>query len=266
MQVIYRVMLFLSLCTVVSCVQTIEPPVIKYEGPIPQTLEAILETFADKPTIADYNVGFDVDGKYSVKKWIQMLIDKGIVIEDSYDFEKYRLLRRWLKAEEREYLDQPDMWLPKKYFGETHNSWETYEDAYIDRKVWEYKQIKAAKQADPSVHRVEFLGPDGRTVLPLPDKSVIINRGYQGYGITGGGNYRISEQQMWDIVFKGKHTRGWKVVYIDDMGNILSEKPAPISREELELPPDVPWPPKNRAHLDRIYDDVRQGRYNLEDN
>ena len=174
------------------------------------------------------------------------------------------LLRSGLMHQERIYLSDPEKWLPKMYFGTKYDDWKSFEDAYIDRRIWKYQQIKAAKQADPTVFSVEFLGPDARTVLPLPEKSVVIKRGYKGYGGSRGssGNAKLTEQQMFDIVFKGKHPWGWKVVYIDDMGNILPKKPPPISREELELPADVPWPPKNQEHLDRIYEEVRQGRYN----
>ncbi len=260
MKVIPTVVLIFILCTVVSCVQTIEAPVNKYEGPRPQTPETILEAFKDVPSKwlrRSYE-------KYPATKWFQILIDKGIVIEDSDDFDQYLMLRERLIQEERRYLSEPDMWLPKKYFGKTYNSWETYKDAFIDRKIWEYQQIKTAKQADPSVYRVKFLGPDGRTVLPLPEKSVVIKRVHRGYAGNRGtsSNAKLSEQQMFDIVYKGKHPRGWKVVYIDNMSNILPERPTPISREELGLPPDVPWPPKSRAHLERIFEEVKQGRYN----
>ena len=177
--------------------------------------------------------------RYPPTKWIQRILDKGIVFEDANDFHQYMmLLRDSLMHQEDIYLSDPEKRIPKSYFGTIYDDWKSFEDAHIDRQIWKYQQTKAAKQADPNVFSVEFLGPDGRTVLPLPEKSVVIKR-----------------------VYKGKHPWGWKVVYIDDMGNILTEKPPPISREELELPADVPWPPKNQEHLDRIYEDVRQGRY-----
>lgn len=257
LKVILTVVFIFSLCTVVSCVQTIEAPVIIYEGPVPQTPETILEAFKDVPSKwlrRSYE-------KYPTIKWIQILVDKGIVIEDSDDFDHYLSLRERLFQEERRYLSEPDRWLPKEYFGKTYDSWETYKDAFIDRKIWKYQQTKAVRQADPSVYTVEFLGPDGRTILPLPKKSVIISRSPGGYGYSTH-NRKITPEHVFDIVYKGKHTWGWKVVYVDNMGNILPDKPALISREELELPADVPWPPKNREHLERIFEEAKQGRYN----
>ena len=45
MKAIFTVVLIFSLCMVVSCVKTTKTPVIKYEGPIPQTPETILRAF-----------------------------------------------------------------------------------------------------------------------------------------------------------------------------------------------------------------------------
>ncbi len=259
MKVISTVVLIFSLCTIVSCVQTIEDPVVKYEGPRPQTPETILEAFKDIST----KWLQEIDKKYPTTEWLQMLIDKGVMIEDSDDFDQYMSLRRRLIRENREYLADPEKWLAemsKMNYKFTYNDWETFEDPFIDGEIWRYQQIKAAKQADPSVYEVEFLGPDGKTVLPLPEKSVIISRSRGGYGYSTS-NPKLTHQHVFDIVYKGKHPWSWKVVYVDNMNNILPEKPAPISREEFGLPANVPWPPKDEAHLERIFEEVRQGRY-----
>ena len=260
MKVMLKVMLIFGLCMVVSCVQTHEEYAIKYEGPRPQTSETILESF--KGVSAKWLQ--EIDEKYPVTEWFQMLIDKGVVIEDADDFDQYMSMRRYLIREKRAYFANPVNWLTKMSkmnFAFTYNDWVTFENAYIDRKIWEHQQIKVVKRKDPKVSTVEFIGPDHRTVLPLPEKSVIISRSPGGYGYSTY-NPELTHQQVFDIVFKGKYPWGWKVFYLDDMSNILPERPAPISREELELPADVPWPPKNQAHLDRIFEEVKQGRYN----
>ncbi|MCG9126668.1 hypothetical protein JT359_03605 [Candidatus Poribacteria bacterium] len=259
MKIKMSVVLTFSLCMVVSCVQTTKTPVTKYEGPLPQTPETILRAFTFDNVSIEWLQA--CNERYPPMKWIQRILDKDIVFEDTNDFHQYMmLLRSDLMHLERIYISDPEKWLPKMYFGTIYEDWKSFEDAHIDRQIWKYQQTKAAKLADPTVVYVEFLGHDGRTVLPLPEKSVVIKRGMKGYG-GGSSNRKFTEQQMFDIVFKGKHPWGWKVVYTDDMGNILPKKPPPISREELELPADVPWPPKNQEHLDRIYEDVRKGRY-----
>ena len=259
------VMLILGLCMVVSCVETIEELTIKYKGPIPQTPESVLEAF-ENVSIKSMQ---EIDEKSDKTEWLQTIINKGVVIEDLDDYDEYMQLRRYIITYKREYLANPEMWLTKmskmKYTF-YYNDWETFEDAYIDMKIWKYQQIKEAKQKDPKVRTVVFVGPDNRTVLPLYKKSVVINLSHGGFGY-GTQNPNLTPEDVFDIVYKGKHMWGWQVVYLDDMNNILPEKPPLMSREDHDLPPNVPWPPKNQKHLERIIEEVRQGRYNnTEDN
>ena len=84
--------------------------------------------------------------------------------------------------------------------------------------------------------------------------------------MSGGG--KLSEQQRFDLLYKGKQPWGsdwgwkrgwgWKIIYLDEVGNVLPKKPGPINREDLGLPDDVLWPPKNQEHLDRIIDEVKR--------
>ena len=258
-------MLILGLCVVVSCVETIQELAIKYEGPMPQTPESVLEAFEN---VSNKSMQ-ETDEEYPITEWLQTIINKGVVIEDLDDYDQYMNLRRYLIKNKREYLVNPETWLTKmskmKYTF-YYNDWETFEDAYIDMKIWKYQQIKEAKQKDPKVRTVVFVGPDNRTVLPLYKKSVVINLSHGGFGYSTQ-NPNLTPEDVFDIVYKGKHMWGWQVVYLDDMNNILSEKPPLMSREDHDLPPNVPWPPKNQEHLERIIEEVRQGRYNnTEDN
>lgn len=251
MKVFLMTLVTLCLCMAVSCITTTYPTPTKYEGP--QTVDALFEAFGEK-----VGTNPEVDEKYPQVKWLQMLLEKGITIEHGRDYSSYMSIR-WSVARRE---NQPEKWVFEKLGIPPTDDWETYKNAYIDRKIWEYQQRKAAKQADPQVRDVLFLGPNGDTTIPVYGKNVIVHRTQGGGTLTGS---ILSDQQKFDILFKGKHPRGWKVIYVDAADNILDEKPAPISLEELGLPEDVPWPPKNQEHLDRIYNEVRHRKI-LEDN
>ena len=249
MKVFLMTLATLCLFMVVSCIKVESPP--KYEGP--QTTEALLETFGEK-----VGTNPEIDEKYPQAEWLQMLLEKGITIEHFGDYSVY-MSDRWSLARLE---NQPEKWVSGKLGIPPTDDWELYKNAYIDRKIWERQQRKAARQTDPQVRDVLFLGPNGDTIIPVYGKNVIVHR-TQGGGVFTGSS--LSDEQKFDILFRGKHPRGWKVIYVDAADNILDEKPAPISLEELGLPEDVPWPPKNQEHLDRIYNEVRHRKI-LEDN
>lgn len=273
---IFTVML--CLCVVAACVETERTPPTKYAGPQPQTPVAILEAF-------DPNLMKRATNTNNERiEWLRMLLDKGFVIEDSHDFKAYMSIRKSLDAieyspdsqgyksirqpiEEREL--QNEIW---RLYNQEYDTWETFKDAFIKRKIWEHKQFKAAQQKNSNISWVDFLGADGKTVIPITNSSRYITVQITKHkvmgvsvGMSGGG--KLSEQQKFDLVYKGKHPRnwggwkwgwGWKILYLDEDNNVLPKKPEPISREDLGLPPDVSWPPKNREHLDMIINEVKR--------
>lgn len=248
MKVILITFATLCLWTIASCVKTVPPP--KYEGA--QTVEALLEAYSGKVANPE------IDEKYPQAEWLQMLLDKGITIEDFGDYSGY-MASRWSLAR-LEY--QPEKWASGRLGIPPTDDWETYKAAYIERKIWEHQQIKAAKQMDVTVAGGFFTGPNQETLLPFTPGRVYVQRTRNGGTFTG---ETLSEKQKFNILFKGKHPWGRKIIYIDETGNILPKKPAPISLEDLGLPADVSWPPKDQKHLDRIYEEVKL-RYQLEKN
>ena len=261
----------LCLCVFVACVETERRPPIKYAGPQPQTPDTILEAFDanlvewTKKNSNDLNK--HLNEKYPTTEWLQMLLDKGFIIEDSHDFTAYIAIRKSLD----ERTPKHGIW---RLYNEEYDDWETFKDAFIKRKIWEHKQFKAAQQKNSNVGWVDFLGADGKTVVPITNSSgyvkvTITKRKGMGVGVgmTGGGVSKLSEQQKFDLAYKGKHPMssggwkwgwGWKILYLDEENNVLPKKPDPIRPEDLSLPPDVPWPPKNREHLDRIIAEVNR--------
>ena len=157
MKVFLMTLATLCLFMVVSCIKVESPP--KYEGP--QTTEALLETFGEK-----VGTNPEIDEKYPQAEWLQMLLEKGITIEHFGDYSVYMSVRWSLARLE----NQPEKWVSGKLGIPPTDDWELYKNAYVDRRIWERQQLKAARQTDPQVLNVLFLGPNRDTVIPVHGK------------------------------------------------------------------------------------------------
>ena len=135
-----------------------------YQGS--QTVKALLEAFgkiAANPA---------VDKKYPQSEWLEMLLEKGIVIENYKDYSGYMVARSGLVRLE----NQPELWNSDIFGIPPTTDWETFKDAYIDRKIWEYQQVRTATQADPTVSGGLFIGPGQEVFLPAKPGRVYVKR------------------------------------------------------------------------------------------
>ena len=209
-------------------------PSKKHDGP--QTVEALLKSFED---MAGNSV---VDEKYPQVEWLEMLLDKGIVIEDYNDYSGYMVARNALVQLET----QPEMWTSDVFGIPPTTDWETFKAAYIERKIWEYDQLRAAKQIDPDVNGGLFTGPDMEIFLPAKPGRVYVKRVQETGAMFFGES--LDKAQEFDLLHKGIEPQGYEVIYIDENGEHLAEAPPPISREvlieRLTLPPDGWMPPE----------------------
>jgi hypothetical protein len=73
----------------------------------------------------------EVDAKYPRDTWLQMLLDKGITIENADAYWKYLFLRDTLVHLER----QPQVWTSGLFDIPATEDWETYKAAYIEREL-----------------------------------------------------------------------------------------------------------------------------------
>ena len=73
----------------------------------------------------------EVDAKYPRDAWLQMLLDKGIMIENADAYWKYLFLRDTLVHLER----QPQVWTSGLFGIPSTEDWETYKTAYIAREL-----------------------------------------------------------------------------------------------------------------------------------
>lgn len=203
-----------------------------YNGP--QTVDALLEAFS---WVAADPV---VDEKYPQKEWLQMLLDRGIVIGNYYDYSGYMAARRALVQLE----NQPNMWTSDVFGLPPTNDWETFKSAFIEKHIWEYEQYRAARQADPEVTSGFFVGPDKRILLPGKPGRVYVKREKRGAIFIGAS---LDDAQKEALLYGGIHPEGFEIIYIDENGNRLAEVPQPIIPDDIS---GMPMPFTEEGRLD----------------
>lgn len=192
----------------------------KHDGP--QTVEALLKSFEDML------VDPEVDEKYPQAEWIQMLLDRGIVIEDFADYSGYLAARANLVYFE----NTPKIWKDGNAGFPPTEDWETFKAALIDRRIWQYQQIKTAKGSDPELTGGMFIGDDYKTFFPFKPGRVYVSR-FEGGGIFHGES--LTDKQKFDILYRGIHPDKYDIVYLDENDAVFSEPPSTITREELGI-------------------------------
>ena len=88
----------------------------------------------------------EIDARYPRAAWLQMLLDRGITIDNFHDYSKYLLKRHTLVLLE----DNPNLRQRRMLDIPLTDDWETYKAAYINKLVKDYdeKQKKKRKAAE----------------------------------------------------------------------------------------------------------------------
>ena len=203
----------------------------QYTGP--QTVEALMKAFDarysshEMVTTAEILHGekqpieftlADVDTKYPREEWLQMLLNKGITIEN---FKTYS-----------EYLDLRSNIILEEFY--TENDWETVKASYIDTLIQEYQhehqRIAQANRTHPEAENWFMVGENalpqvpGRIyVLKTESTAQIWHTCSETHSDTGeilsAKGAELSERQKLHLLNTGVPPAGWEVVYVDEEGN-----------------------------------------------
>ena len=200
-----------------------------YEGP--QTVERLLEMFQEMAADAV------LDERYPQEEWIARVLAKGYTIEGWEDYAGFLTARRNLIGLER----TPDVWASGRLGIPPTDDFETYKAAYMDRKIWEYAQLKDAKLGDPQVNG-GFFKDDG-TFFPFAPQRVYIERDGTGAAFMGA---TLSDTQKFELLTQGVVPEGYEVIYVNGEGAPLAEPPPLLSRESVlanigTVPLDQAW-------------------------
>ena len=187
-----------------------------YEGP--QTVESLLKRFQEMAADAV------LDEKYPQEEWLQRVLAQGYTIENWEDYAGFLTARQNLLGLE----DTPSVWASGRLGIPPTNDFETYKAAYMDRKIWEYAQLKDAKLADPQVNG-GFFKDDG-TFLPFAPQRVYVERAGTGAAFIGA---TLSATQKFELLTQGVIPEGHEIIYINGEGTPLAEPPPLLSRESV---------------------------------
>lgn len=111
------------------------------------------------------------------------------------------------------------------------DDWDMFESAYIDKKILEIQRIEEETRANPNVTSGVFTGPNLDTFLPFKPNRVYVERSKTGATFRG---TMLTSQQQFDLVFEGIEPEGYEIIYIDEDGNRLSEKPPAPTHEDIQ--------------------------------
>ena len=187
-----------------------------YEGP--QTVKRLLERFQRMAADAI------LDEKYPQEEWLQRVLAQGYTIEGWEDYAGFLAARRNLIGLE----GTPEVWASGRLGIPPTDDFETYKAAYMDRKIWEYAQLKDAKLADPQVNGGFF--KDNGTFFPFVPQRVYVERAGTGAAFIGA---ILSDTQKFELLTQGMIPEGHEVIYINSEGTPLAEPPPLLSRESV---------------------------------
>lgn len=216
----------------------------------PQTVDALMESFHK-----EYNFVMtsfhgeaylkELDAKYPPDEWIQMLLDKEVAIADSDFYDRFLSMRESVVNFE----NKPEEWTSGKHGISPTNDFYTYRNAFVNRKIWEHQQMRAAYLTDPNIMGGFFGGPEAQTFFPHKSGRVYVKRDGDKFVFSG---KKLSPKQQFELLSEGIIPEGHEIIYLDENSNLLEKPPVPISPEAL-LKTGIPGPlwdkivPKDRA-------------------
>ena len=92
----------------------------------------------------------EIDARYPRAEWLQLLLDRGIIIGNLYEYASNLSQRHALALLE----DNPNLWESGVFDIPPTDNWETYKAAYIDKLVEEVERTKAEiERRKPEIER-----------------------------------------------------------------------------------------------------------------
>ena len=205
----------------------------------PQTVEALMES---------YHVAYlqskrhrKIDERVPPEQWLQSVLDKGYTILNYGEYVQY--------MDARTVTDRLDNLEIRQLYSEEYgipvSEIDRIKKLYLENEFLFLQRKHAVERVtDEPISGGFFIGDK---FLPFyRDRAVVyVQRHDSGAQYTG---TKLNAEQRFNLIFRAVEPEGIEVIYIDELGNQLSEKPEPVTREEVrkmmaegEVPPPKEW-------------------------
>lgn len=208
-----------------------------HEGP--QTVEALMESY--HVVYLQSKRHREIDMRVPPEQWLQSVLDKGYTILNYDEYIGYMDARTATDD-----LDNPLVRQPySEALGIPESEIERLQKIYIENKFIRIAREHAMKRA--STEPIAFGIHIADKVLPIyKNRDVVYVQRYESAAEFIG--KKLTDEQSFNLLFRGIEPEGIEVIYIDELGNQLSKKPKPFTREEVrkmmsegEVPPPKEW-------------------------
>ena len=191
----------------------------KHTGP--QTVAALMETF-HKPS--------KLDERYPPEEWLQMLLGRGLTIQNEAEYGEYMRIRGALTTieDDPQYRD-----FISEDYGISESDVEALQAADLEREIGFYQKLHNARRANHLVGDIILIGSNNDIVLPFyVDRKMTYVQHLPDHGSVFRGA-PLTDTQRFNLLFKGIEPEGIEIIHIDGMGDIFEEKPPPYDRKEF---------------------------------
>ena len=209
----------------------------------PQTVEALMDSY--HVAYLQSETRRRIDKAYPPEQWLQYLLDKGVTFHNFREYAQYMSAR---VVTDR--LDNNPVLLQQESetFGIPESDVEKLKEIYLANHLLFLKRKHAMERTvgEPVIGGIHI----GDKVLPFyKNREVVYVQRVENSTSTRYYGTLLSPLQRFNLIFRGIEPEEIEVVYIDEMGNQLSEKPEPVTREEVrnmveedeKLPPEEWW-------------------------
>lgn len=210
----------------------------------PQTVEALMESYHQAYMQSKFRR--EINKRIPPEQWLQYVLDEGYTM---LNFREYAQFMDTRKA--TDILDDPS---ERKLYSELYELPETdierLKELHLENElIFLQRKLDVERASDEPIAGGFFAG---NKFLPVyQDRDMVyVQRRDSGTAAQFLG-MRLNDVQKFNLIFRGIEPKGIEVIYIDEMGNQLSDKPEPITREEVRKmmkegeapPPDEWWDP-----------------------